>query len=212
MLALGLAGSGMAAEFRTAYEAQPRVTHVHLMYVAESREYWAWVSLEHEDWPIETRRFLLHPDDLYPDLHDEVEKRDDKRWTVQVSREDLDRVYTRDRKFNSPYRHWVDHWVVLGPKGEKIHRRDIEGPHPGGWPFKLLERGIRVPLGVTKLTFKAHDPIHGYGSKTVTVDLITGKGPDFEVETIKPYPWTGRLPGVKKYFRSNDAENVPDMW
>lgn len=211
-LLLMLAAACSAAEFNTENEGGPKVTFVKMLYRADLREYWAWVTLEHEDWPIETRRFLLHPDKEYPDVEGGSDRKDDPGWRDLISADDQDRVYTRNRKFPAPYRHFVDWWSVIGPKGEKIHRRDIEYPHPGGWPFKLLERGIKVPTGLTQLTFKAHDPVHGYGTVQVTVDLLKKKGPGFEVEETPIPKWTGRIPTVKKWFRSPLAHEVDPLW
>jgi hypothetical protein len=207
----GVVAAGQG-EFRTEASGAPKITHVKLFRSAELREYWAWVTIEHEDWPISNRRFRQNPDDLYPDLVDPIQRRQFPEWTQPTTTEELDRVYTREPSFPAPYRNAVDHWVVLGPKGEKVHRRDIVRPHPGGWPFMLLERGIKPPIGLTQLTWKAHDPIHGYGTVVVTVDLLKDKGPNYEIVPLPPYPWTGRLPGVKKWMRSNCASDVPDLW
>lgn len=211
-LALLMASPIQAAEFTTDNEGGPRITFVKLLRRPDLREYWAWVTLEHEDWPIENRRFLLHEEAVYPDLPPGTTRVETPDWVVDTNHEDRDRVYTRARRFPSPYRHYVDWWVVVGPKGEKVHRRDIEYPHPGGWPFTLLERGIKVPVGITQLTFKAHDPIHGYGPQVVSVDLLQEKGPGFEIEDAPPWKWSGRLPNAKKHMRSNAVYDVPELW
>lgn len=205
-------GGLAAAEFTTDQSGGPKVTFVKLMYKPDLREYWAWVTLEHEDWPIETRRFLLPEGSEYPDLDRDTWREAGPHWNQALNNDDLDRVYTRQRRFPSPYRHAVDWWSVVGPKGERIHKRDIEYPHPGGWPFTLLERGIKVPTGITTLTFKAHDPIHGYGPVTVTVDLLKKKGAGYEVGDLGPWKWSGRIPSVKKYLRSPLAHDIPDLW
>ena len=210
--ALALAAVARAAEFTTENNGGPKVTHVKLMHHPDLREYWAWVTLEHEDWPIETRRFLLPDEKLYPDISSESMRGDSVDWRQLVRPDDIDRVDARSRSFPAPYRHAVDWWSVLGPKGEKIARRDIEYPHPGGWPFTLLQRGIKVPFGITQLTFKAHDPIHGYGPVQVTVDLLKKSGPGFEVEESPMWKWTGRRPSAKKYFRSVLGDDVFELW
>ena len=209
------AATACAAEFRTDNEGAPRISHVKLLYSVELREYWAWVTIEHEDWPIETRRFKLPDNVLYPDLPDLPGKQhwrvEGYQWRDIYNREDEDRVYERGRQFPAPYRHSVDWWAVVGPKGEKVHKRFIEKPHPGGWPFKLLERGIKVPNGMSQLTFKAHDPVHGYGPPVV-IDLLKNKGTSYEIEPLPPFKWTGRIPSVRKWMRSNSAFDIPDLW
>lgn len=199
-----LAVAARAAEFSTDHEGAPAITHVKLLRVDHLEEWWARVTFDHEDWPIDTRRFKLPDEVFYPDILSGT-------WPTDAV-QDRDRIYTRDRRYKHPYRHFVDWWVVVGPKNEKIHKRVIDHPHPSGWPFELLERGIRIPIGITQVTFKAHDRIHGYSPGTITVDILQKKGPGWEVETLPPPPLLGIGGRTKRYFRSNIAHDVPDLW
>lgn len=193
-----------AAEFTTDHEGAPAITQVKLMRNAHLGEWWAWVTFDHEDWPIETRRFKLPDKVFYPYILD------GHRLLDEVH--DRDRIYTRDRRWTHPYRHFVDWWVIVGPKNEKIHKRVIDRPHPSGWPFKLLERGIKIPIGITQVTFKAHDRIHGESKKTITVDILQQKGPGWEVESLPPPPLLGIRGAAKRHFRSIVVRDVPDLW
>jgi hypothetical protein len=188
----------VAAESTTEWEGAPAITHVKMLRNDHLLEWWAWVTIEHEDWPIETRLFPL-PDALMHPLVGEGETMHERTPA------DDDKVTTRLRRLTHPYRHFVNWWVIVGPKNEKIHKRNVEQPHPGGWPFTLLERGIKIPLGITQVTFKAHDKIHGYGPRTVTVDILKKSGPGFEVDDVPPPPYTGRRGVARRHFR------VPDL-
>lgn len=205
-----------AAEFTTDYEGAPAITFVKLIRNPHDRDWWAWVTFLHEDWPIENRRFLLPEKIVYPDLREDTFWRHNVRDSDHVlfhSEEDHDKVYVRGRRWSSPFKHYVDWWVVRDPKNKILAKRDIEQPHPGGWPFTLLEKRIEIPVGVTTVTFQAHDKLHGYSPKTVTVDILSKKGPNYEVEELPLPAYTGRSTGsVKRYMRSNAAYDIPEGW
>jgi hypothetical protein len=205
-----------AAEFTTDHEGAPAITFVKLLRNPHDRDWWAWVTLAHEDWPIENRRFLLPEKVEYPDLREDTFWRHNLRDSDHVmfhSEEDHDKVYVRRRKFTAPYKHYVDWWVVRDPKGKILAKRDIEDPHPGGWPWTMLQKRIKIPIGVTQVTFQPHDKLHGYSPQKVVVDILTAKGPSYEVGELPLPAYSGRTGGaVKRYMRSNLAEEIPEGW
>jgi hypothetical protein len=197
LLALGVAPV-LAAEYRTDWEGAPRITHVKMLRDEYHLEWWAWVTIDHEDWPIESRLFVLDEHVEYP--------RHKEPWEFERAHDKWGEPPTRE--FPHPYTHFVNWWVVVGPHDEVIHKRYIEHPHPGGWPYQLLEKGIHLPLGVTQVVFKAHDKLHGYGPQTVTVDILKKSGPGFEVEVMK-LPQIRQAGGtVRKWMRSNLSKEL----
>lgn len=201
LMILTLATTVRGAEFTAEREGAPAITHVKLLRNDHEGEWWAWVTIDHEDWPIESRRFLLPEWTVQPPMKEHI-----------LNERFHDFRALRRRRLNHPYPHFVNWWVVLGPKGEKIHKRFIEGPHPGGWPYVLLEKGIKVPVGITKLTFVAHDKIHGAGTRSVTVDLLQKKGPNYEVEILPLPPYSGRYGAARRHFRELGASLKDSTW
>ena len=67
--------------------------------------------------------------------------------------------------------HYADGWDVLGPDGEVIATRILAHPHVDEQPFTRSQSGIHIPHGVSKVTIRARDSVHGIGGETVTLDV-----------------------------------------
>ena len=67
--------------------------------------------------------------------------------------------------------HYADRWEVLGPDGEMIATRRLAHPHVNEQPFTRSLSGVEIPEGVERVTIRAHDGRHGYGGKTLELDV-----------------------------------------
>ena len=67
--------------------------------------------------------------------------------------------------------HYADAWDVLAPDGTVLGTRVLYHPHVDEQPFTRSLSGVRVPAGVTEVTIRAHDKVHEYGGKELTVKL-----------------------------------------
>lgn len=85
-----------------------------------------------------------------------------------------DRIYRFDvtvRHADEGWDHYADGWEVLAPDGTVLVQHTLLHPHDDEQPFTRGLGGIRVPAGIGKVTIRAHDKVHGFGGRTVTVDL-----------------------------------------
>ena len=83
-------------------------------------------------------------------------------------------VYSFDvtvKHADSGWDHYADKWDVVGPKGKILGTRVLFHPHENEQPFTRSLGGVKIPAGITSVTLRAHDKIHGYGGKEVTVKL-----------------------------------------
>jgi hypothetical protein len=64
--------------------------------------------------------------------------------------------------------HYAGAWEVLGPDGAVLGTRTLLHPHTEEQPFTRSLTGVRIPDGVTEVTVRAHDSVHGHG-KALTV-------------------------------------------
>lgn len=69
------------------------------------------------------------------------------------------------------WEHYANRWEVLGPDEEILGTRVLYHPHVDEQPFTRTLSDVRVPAGVTEVTIRAHDSVHGYGGKTFRLDL-----------------------------------------
>ena len=67
--------------------------------------------------------------------------------------------------------HYADKWDVIGPDDTVYGERVLLHPHVGEQPFTRSLGGVRIPDDVGAVTVRAHDSVHGYGGRTLTVDL-----------------------------------------
>ena len=67
--------------------------------------------------------------------------------------------------------HYADKWDVVAPDGTVLGTRVLLHPHEIEQPFTRALGGVKIPEGVAEVTLRAHDRVHGYGGKEVTVAL-----------------------------------------
>jgi hypothetical protein len=67
--------------------------------------------------------------------------------------------------------HYADAWEVLAPDGKVLAKRVLYHPHVDEQPFTRSLSGVRIPNGISTVTVRGHDKVHGYGGKTLSVTL-----------------------------------------
>ena len=67
--------------------------------------------------------------------------------------------------------HYADAWDVVAPDGTVLATRVLYHPHVHEQPFTRSLGGVKVPEGLTGITIRAHDSVHGYGGVEKTVRL-----------------------------------------
>jgi hypothetical protein len=67
--------------------------------------------------------------------------------------------------------HYANKWDVVAPDGTILGTRTLYHPHVQEQPFTRSLSGVRIPEGIRRVTIRAHDSVHGYGGKVMTVDV-----------------------------------------
>ena len=67
--------------------------------------------------------------------------------------------------------HYADAFEVLAPDGAVLGTRVLVHPHETEQPFTRSLTGVAIPEGITEITVRAHDKVHGLGGQEVTVSL-----------------------------------------
>lgn len=75
------------------------------------------------------------------------------------------------RHADAGWDHYADRWDVVAPDGTVLGTRTLLHPHDEEQPFTRSLTGVSIPDGITVVTVRAHDSVHGYGGAEVTVDL-----------------------------------------
>jgi hypothetical protein len=72
---------------------------------------------------------------------------------------------------DSGWDHYADKWDVVAPDGTVLGTRVLLHPHEAEQPFTRSLGGVAIPEDLAEVTLRAHDSVHGYGGKEVTVAL-----------------------------------------
>jgi hypothetical protein len=67
--------------------------------------------------------------------------------------------------------HYANKWDVVAPDDTILGTRTLYHPHVQEQPFTRSLSGVKIPKGIHRVTIRAHDSVHGYGGKVMTVDL-----------------------------------------
>ena len=69
------------------------------------------------------------------------------------------------------WEHYADRWQVLAPDGTVLGTRVLYHPHVDEQPFTRSLSGVSIPAPIKRVTIQAHDSVHGWGGKSMTVAL-----------------------------------------
>ena len=69
------------------------------------------------------------------------------------------------------WQHYADKWEVLTPDGDILGVRTLMHPHVNEQPFTRSLSGVNIPATIRQVIVRAHDSVHGYGGKELSVNL-----------------------------------------
>ncbi len=69
------------------------------------------------------------------------------------------------------WKHYADAWEVLDNNGNILGKRVLVHPHENEQPFTRSLSGVKIPAELTTVTIRAHDSVHKYGGKEMTVKV-----------------------------------------
>ena len=65
--------------------------------------------------------------------------------------------------------HYANKWDVVAPDDTVLGTRTLYHPHVDEQPFTRSLSDVKIPASINAVTVRAHDSVHEYGGKTVTV-------------------------------------------
>ena len=75
------------------------------------------------------------------------------------------------RHADAGWEHYANNWEIVAPDGTVLDTRILAHPHDNEQPFTRSLSGVRIPDDVAKVTIRAHDSVHGFGGREMTVDV-----------------------------------------
>ena len=67
--------------------------------------------------------------------------------------------------------HYANRWEIIAPDGEILAKRVLAHPHTNEQPFTRSLSGVKIPVDIHQITFRAHDSVHAYGGTTKRIVL-----------------------------------------
>lgn len=78
--------------------------------------------------------------------------------------------------------HYADAWEVVDPRTDEVlATRELLHPHETEQPFTRSLDGVLLPEDVTVVLVRARCNVHGFGGRTVTIDLTVAEGEGYTV-------------------------------
>ncbi len=75
------------------------------------------------------------------------------------------------RHADSGWDHYADKWQVIGDGDRVLGERILLHPHVNEQPFTRSLGGVQVPPGTRQVRVRAHDNVHGYADRELSVEL-----------------------------------------
>ena len=75
------------------------------------------------------------------------------------------------RHADEGWKHYADKWDVVAPDGKVLGTRTLYHPHVDEQPFTRSLSGVKISESIKEVTVRAHDSVHKYGGRAVTVAL-----------------------------------------
>lgn len=91
--------------------------------------------------------------------------------------------YTTVRHNDQGWKHYADGWQVLDSQGKQLGYRLLAHPHDNEQPFTRRQCNIQIPKETSKVIVQAKCNKHGYGGKSVVLDLNTREGKGYTIES-----------------------------
>jgi hypothetical protein len=91
----------------------------------------------------------------------EVQRSDDGTYTFKATVQHGD----------TGWEHYADRFDIITSDGRILGTRTLYHPHVDEQPFTRNLTGVLIPGGVNKIIVRARDSVHGYGGKTLEVEL-----------------------------------------
>ncbi|MEM1365826.1 MAG: hypothetical protein AAGH82_08765 [Pseudomonadota bacterium] len=91
-----------------------------------------------------------------------------------VVRERADGTYLFDvtvQHADEGWEHYANAFEIVGPDGNVLGTRVLAHPHVEEQPFTRSLSRVEIPAGLTEVTVRAVDSVHGIGGKTMLIAL-----------------------------------------
>jgi len=69
------------------------------------------------------------------------------------------------------WKHYANKWDIVSKEGTVFGTRILHHPHVDEQPFTRSLSGVSIPARVKSVIVRAHDSVHKYGGRVMTIEL-----------------------------------------
>ena len=69
------------------------------------------------------------------------------------------------------WKHYANKWEIIGANGTILGTRILHHPHVNEQPFTRSLSSVVIPARVKTVIIRAHDSVHDYGGKVISLKL-----------------------------------------
>ena len=69
------------------------------------------------------------------------------------------------------WKHYANKWDIVSKEGSVFGTRILHHPHVNEQPFTRSLSGVSIPARVKSVLVRAHDSVHKYGGRVMTIEL-----------------------------------------
>ena len=69
------------------------------------------------------------------------------------------------------WKHYANRWEIISKDGTVLGTRVLHHPHVNEQPFTRSLSGVEIPENSKIVTIRAHDSVHKYGGRVITIKL-----------------------------------------
>ncbi|MBW2251253.1 MAG: hypothetical protein JRF60_11650 [Deltaproteobacteria bacterium] len=69
------------------------------------------------------------------------------------------------------WKHYANKWDIMGEDGTILGTRILHHPHVNEQPFTRSLSSVVIPARIKTVIIRAHDSVHEYGGKVITLEL-----------------------------------------
>lgn len=97
---------------------------------------------------------------------------------VKKTRDDIYHISVTLRHDDTGWEHYANRWEALETgcadtekECKVLATRVLYHPHVSEQPFTRSLGDVKIPAGIKKITLRGHDLVHGYGGKTMDIEV-----------------------------------------
>lgn len=94
-------------------------------------------------------------------------------------------ISTTLRHDDTGWKQYADAWRIVSKDGNVLATRVLYHPHVNEQPFTRSLHDAKIPADLATVLVQAHCNVHGWSKEPLRVNLMSSKGPGYQVKRLE---------------------------